>query len=273
MLLLSAFNIFWNSTEVFYAGFAQFLLFTATWMYSVLKSDVTVIDFAWGMSFTLQAAIYYMKTSGTLWYQNLFSGLVALHGFRLAQFLARRMAGQPEDKRMHDLRLKIGSQFWWMSYFIVFLPQMFISLIIGLSIYVFDASKSAPACNLRYSLGIIMMLAGFAIQGIADEQLLAFKRDSRNKGKILTSGLWKYSRHPNYFGDTLFWWGVYVVNLSINIPIAIFAPLLMNLMLRYGTGVPLTEWYMKQDYKGRFEDYERTTSPFIPWFPIETAGK
>ena len=108
------------------------------------------------------------------------------------------------------------------------------------------------------------MMMGTLIESLADIQLYFFKQDKRNEGKIMDKGLWRYSRHPNYFGETMFWWGVFIANWSLGIRAVIFSPLIMHLITRFFSGVPMTEKQMEKDFGTKMDQYQQKTSAFIP---------
>jgi steroid 5-alpha reductase family enzyme len=142
---------------------------------------------------------------------------------------------------------------------------MVFNWIVGLSLFSFEVSKNVDnMSNLTFLFGCFVMIMGTFIESLADIQLYFFKQDRRNEGKIMDRGLWRYSRHPNYFGESIFWWGVFVANLSLGIRVVIFAPLIMHLITRFFTGVPMTEKVMEKDLGVKMEQYQQKTSAFIP---------
>jgi steroid 5-alpha reductase family enzyme len=118
-------------------------------------------------------------------------------------------------------------------------------------------------------LGAAVWLTGFAFESIADRQLQRFKADPRSKGQVMDRGLWRYSRHPNYFGECLIWWGLFLIAFSVPGGVwTVISPIIITLVLLKMTGVPLTERTTMESRPG-YRDYMRRTSTFIPWFPRE----
>jgi steroid 5-alpha reductase family enzyme len=266
-MAMSFINMIWNSTQLLYSGFALGGLFTLTWVISIFKQDVSIDQHIWGLGFALQALIYYLESPELTWQKSLFTFLILFHTLRLTTYIFIRDYGKPEDKRYQlFLRDKLGNHLSWLSLFIVFIPQMIANWLIGLSIFTFQVSKdTSKISNFYFLLGVCTMMMGTFIESLADIQLYFFKQDKRNEGKIMDRGLWKYSRHPNYFGECLFWWGVFLVNLSIGFRVTIFAPILMHLITRFFTGVPFTEKFMEKEFgQEKMKEYQQKTSPLIP---------
>jgi steroid 5-alpha reductase family enzyme len=117
-----------------------------------------------------------------------------------------------------------------------------------------------------YGVGVLVFAVGFAFEAVGDAQLRAFVRDPANKGKIMTAGLWKYTRHPNYFGEATLWWGIFIIAMSCGVnPVAVVSPITITLLLLFVSGVPLLEKTMKN--RNGYAEYAQKTSLFFPWFP------
>lgn len=275
--MFETFNALYYWKEIFYVFIAQLNIFTIAWVASIKLNDVSTCDIAWALGYTIQPMLYYFMTPGTSWYQLVFMVLSSIHGLRMAQYLGKRMIGNPEDRRLNYIRGKVGASFWWSSYFLLFLPQCFLSTLLGISYYVFNVERSTPICNIRYGVGIALITIGFIFNSIADEHLYIFRNNANNNGKILNSGLWKISRHPNYFGDTLYFWGTYILNCAMGIYFTVYVPIIMTVLLRFGTGVLLTEKFMAEKHKEEFDNWIKTTPIFFPWFPkksgVENSSK
>jgi len=195
----------------------------------------------------------------------LVSVLVIIWGLRLAAHIAIRNRGRGEDFRYAQWRKKWGKWFIIRSYFQVFILQGFFLLIIAYPIILINHSKES-GISLLDIVGIIFWLKGILFEAIGDYQLLKFKSKAENRGKIMNRGLWKYTRHPNYFGETVIWWGIFLMALSVKHGwSAIISPLLITFLLLRVSGVTMLE----KKYKGNkdFEEYAKRTSAFIPWFP------
>jgi steroid 5-alpha reductase family enzyme len=263
-------EIFADSIGLAYSAIGLFSLFTITWIISIPMENIGIIDIIWGLSFVIQSIITYAyyasKSSIIIWEVILFTFLITFHGLRLSIYLAVRNCGHEEDRRYKILfREKYPEKIWWLSYFLCFLPQLIISFIVGFTIFSFNTIVKENKINLpAFIFGIFIMLFSTIYESIADQQLYNFKKNPENKGKCLDSGLWYYSRHPNYFGESLFWVGVYIVNLSALIYYTIFGSLLMILVINFVSGTPITEKNI-QVKSNEYKKYIRTTSTFWPW--------
>ena len=267
-------EIFFNSYGLLWSFVGLICLFTITWLISIPLKNVGLVDIIWGLSFGLQALIHYFfygNYFNPVWQTIVFTGLVLLHGLRLTIYLLIRNCGKPEDKRYTLIfRNKIGEKFWWISYFAVFLPQLILSFIIGFLIFSFNTIKDENSINIpAFLVGVCIMFIGTLYESIADQQLYYFKNNQKNKGKVLNNGLWYYSRHPNYFGETVFWIGVYIVNLSAVIYYTIFSVVIMIYLVNCLSGTPITEKNISSEKSEDYKKYIRTTSVLIPWCKIK----
>jgi steroid 5-alpha reductase family enzyme len=184
---------------------------------------------------------------------------------RLALHIGRRNWGKPEDFRYATWRNAHGAHWWWWSFFQVFTLQGFLMWIVALPIIAAQTSGFPAILTPLDMLGVSLWAFGLIFEAISDWQLERFKHDTTNKGTILTTGLWKYSRHPNYFGETMLWWGMYIVALATGAWWTIVSPILMTWLLVRVSGVAMLERTMK--HKPGYEEYIQKTSPFFPWFP------
>jgi len=243
------------------------------WIISIFKQDIGIDKHIWGLGFAIQTLIYHMQSPQWAWQKSLFSFLVIGHSLRLATYIFVREYGKPEDPRYTTLlRDKFGVHTNWLSLLIIFLPQMITNFFLGLSFFTFIVNKEQIG-NFTFLLGTLVMICGTFIESLADIQLYFFKKDPRNEGKILNRGMWKYSRHPNYFGECIFWWGVFLVNYSIGYRITILAPIIMHIATRFFSGVPFTEKYMEKEYgEKKMKDFQESTSPIIPGPKSETTA-
>ena len=256
-----------------------------TWMISVKKSDLSLVDMLWGISFCIQTAIYYSKSldysffhiftpDRFSWEKVTFSFLVFTHGLRLSAYLMLRDATTDgEDKRWKKLRGRIGKNFWWVSFFYVFMPALLVNIIMGTTIYEFENSSKASINHLQYWIGILTMIAGGLFGSLADIQKYQFQNISSNKGKLLNTGLWSLCRHPNYFGETLFWWGTFIVNFAAGTVWTIICPLAFTFMIVYVTGIPAAEAQSREDFGSKYEEYVKNVAKFIPISLSKIVGK
>jgi steroid 5-alpha reductase family enzyme len=223
-----------------------------------------IADVAWGLGFVLMA-VYLLITLSPGPITLLVFALVALWAFRLAWHIFRRLKGKPEDFRYRQWRESWGKHVYWRSYLQVYLLQAFLALVIATPLVV--AALATPGhIGWLHLPGLLIWLAGFGLQVVADRQLAHFILTRSDRSVILQTGLWRYSRHPNYFGEILMWWGLFILVLPLPLGwVAIISPLTITWLLVFVSGVPLLE----ERYKGNagYEVYRQRTSALIPWFP------
>ncbi|MFO7734004.1 MAG: DUF1295 domain-containing protein [Candidatus Aminicenantes bacterium] len=242
---------------------------TAWFVVALVRKDNSVADIAWGLGFVLVAVVTFFRR-GSLFLPLLVTTLVLVWGIRLAVHILVRNRKRGEDPRYAEWRRKWGRSFLWRSYLQVFLLQGFFMLVISAPVILVNTHRwGGPPGRAGYGFwlaGALLWCVGFFFEAVGDAQLARFKRDPANRGRIMTRGLWRTTRHPNYFGESLMWWGVFLVALEI--PggwITVASPVLITLLLAKVSGVPMLE----KRYRGRpdFEAYARRTSAFFPWFP------
>ncbi len=248
------------------SAFLISLLMFATFLLATLKRDMSIVDIAWGFGFILIAGAGMIVNFDTLSVRQWIIFLcVVLWGTRLAWHIVRRKRGHGEDARYAALRTTWGTHVMLQSFLKVFLLQGIVLWIIAVPIVVTYFSPNAPF-GVMDIVGLILWTFGWIFEIIADQQLAYFKNDPLNKGKILTTGLWKYSRHPNYFGEVLLWWGIALSAFSgTSSLIVFFGPSVLLFLILFVTGIPPLE----ARYKGNpdFEAYKKTTNAFLPFPP------
>lgn len=243
------------------------LMMTTLWVISVLIKNVSIIDLFWGFGFVVSAIFFYLKTDGYETRKIVLLVLVAIWGLRLSIYLAWRNIGKGEDFRYVQFRKQYGEhRYWWISFFQTFLLQGVLMWLI-----------SAPLLGAMYysgnnSLGFLDFVAiafwviGLSFEAGGDFQLARFKSNPDNKGKVLNTGFWRYTRHPNYFGDSSVWWGYGLFCVAAGSYIPVLGSILMTALIIKVSGVALLEKSLK-DTKPQYKEYIEKTSSFIPWFP------
>jgi steroid 5-alpha reductase family enzyme len=192
--------------------------------------------------------------------------LVAVWAARLAIHLSIRNIGKGEDFRYREFRKKYGeNRYWWISYFQTFLLQGILLWLISLPLLGAQYYLEKPF-GIIDIIASIIWLTGFIFEAGGDLQLTRFRSDSANKGKVLNSGLWRYTRHPNYFGDSAVWWGYGLFSIAAGGYIPVIGSLLMTALIIKVSGVALLEKSLKEQ-KPQYREYIEKTSAFIPWFP------
>lgn len=255
------------TTLFFQASSIILILVTLLWIWSVFIKNVSIVDIFWGLGFVV-VNTFYVFMSGELNARKIvILTLVCIWGFRLAIYLAIRNIGKGEDFRYQEFRQNYGpKRYWWFSYFQTFLLQGILIMIISLPLLGINYNNSNGNLEILDYLGIIIWIIGFTFETVGDFQLSNFKRDPKNKGKILHTGLWKYTRHPNYFGDSAVWWAYGIFSIAAGSYWQAIGAVIMTLLILKISGVSLLEKTLKET-KPQFKEYIQKTSSFIPWFP------
>lgn len=244
-----------------------FILVTLLWLLSVVIKNVSIVDLFWGTGFVIVNAVYFLSWGGYYTRNILLLALVSIWGLRLSIYLALRNIGKGEDFRYQEFRRKYGAhRYWWVSYFQTFLLQGALMMFVSLPLLGAHAQTVSNELGWLDYLGIIFFIIGFSFEAGGDLQLAKFKKDPKNKGKVLDRGFWKYTRHPNYFGDSAVWWAFALFSLSAGSYWTFIGSIAMTLLLVKVSGVALLEKTLKET-KPQYREYIQKTNSFIPWFP------
>jgi len=254
--------------DVFWPGFPVVMgLMTILWVVSVFLKDVSIVDIFWGFGFVVIGVYYYWQTVGWETRKLIVLVLVIIWGLRLTAHLAYRNIGKGEDFRYRGFREKYGAhRYWWFSFFQVFLLQGVLLWLISAPLLGAQYYNTLPRFTVWDVLGMAVWLTGFVFEAGGDFQLARFKADASNKGNVLDTGFWKYTRHPNYFGDACVWWGFGLLSIGGGSYIPIYGPVLMTFLIVRISGVFMLERSLTGS-KSRYSDYIRRTPAFFPWFP------
>lgn len=259
--MLSLFSSPW--TTVFFVVYAAFI---GLFILATIIKDNGIADIAWGLGFILAASTAFLVSGASSARDLLLLAMVMAWGLRLATHIYGRNKGKPEDFRYKQWRESWGASWKVLlrSFLQVFMLQATFLLIIATPfVYGIISQGGAFFPSLLDVIGFGVWVFGLGFETIGDLQLKAFKKNPENKGKLLTTGLWRYTRHPNYFGEAVSWWGVWLVALSV--PGAwwtVIGPITITLLVRFVSGVPMLE----KKYQGRsdWEAYVAQTNTFIP---------
>jgi steroid 5-alpha reductase family enzyme len=243
------------------------IMMTLLWLSSLLTKDASIVDRFWGAGFVLIAWVlqvmhpaeeYSVTRHLVLWF-------VTIWGLRLSLYIHFRNQGHGEDYRYLEMRNHHGSRFWWYSFLSVFLLQGVLMLMVAAPVILVLSSPDVGNLTLFGVVGMIVWCFGFILEAGGDWQLAQFKKNPANKGQLLTSGLWSITRHPNYFGDALQWWGlgVFAVPYGSFASLTLLGPLVMTLFIRKVSGVDLLEKNLSSTKPG-YENYIQSTPPFLP---------
>ena len=241
-------------------------LMIALWLVSLALRNSSIVDVFWGTGFVIANWVAFaLAPDGWAARAWLIGLLVTVWGLRLSLYILWRNWGQPEDFRYQEWRREAGRSWWWQSLLRVFMLQGVLMWIICAPLVAANAGSASPSLTVLDLLGVTIWLVGFFFESAGDLQLARFRSDPRNKGKIMDRGVWRYTRHPNYFGDAAQWWGFYLIALAAGGWWAIFSPILMTLLLLRVSGVALLERTLET--RPGYREYARRTSAFVPWLP------
>ncbi|MEJ2470034.1 MAG: DUF1295 domain-containing protein [Desulfuromonadales bacterium] len=249
-----------------FAGIVLWVFMTLLFPLALWRKDNSLVDIAYGLAFVLVCWTVTARYGIDHPRQVLVLSLITLWGLRLAGHIFLRKRGEEgEDARYRQWRESWGESFVWRSYLQIFLLQGGVIYLVSLpALLVF--SRPGGSLGLLDLCGVLIWLIGFAFEAIGDWQLLRFKQDPDNRGRIMQSGLWRYTRHPNYFGEATLWWGIFLIALGAPLGgLAIVSPLLIDVLLLKVSGIPMLE----EKYAGNpeFEAYRERTNAFFPGPP------
>ncbi|NCP87055.1 MAG: hypothetical protein CO094_06570 [Anaerolineae bacterium CG_4_9_14_3_um_filter_57_17] len=254
-----SFLTLWLNTGLIILG-----LMIALWLISLALKNASIVDIFWGTGFVITFwAGTWLVPGGFSARMILLGIIVSLWGLRLSLYILQRNAGHPEDFRYAKWRQEAGAAWWWRSFFKVFFLQGVLMWIIAIPLLAAQTGGANPALNGLDFLGALFWLIGFAFEAGGDYQLAQFKSNPANKGKLLFTGFWGRTRHPNYFGDAAQWWGFYLIALAAGGWWSIFSPLIMTFLLMKVSGVALLEKTLKATKPG-YAEYIANTPDFFP---------
>lgn len=238
--------------------------FVLLWIISLPLRNASIVDPFWGTGFVAVAWLTYGLTSAESWRSFCLLALITIWGLRLSLYLLRRNLGHGEDRRYAAMRDANGPNFWWISLLTVFLLQAVILWVISFPVQVSLVIDDQSPFGLIDMLGLTVWCVGLVFEAVGDWQLAQFRANPENAQRVLDRGLWRYTRHPNYFGDCCIWWGLYLIASAGGAGWTIFSPLLMTLLLMKVSGVTLLEQTLPTR-RPEYAAYQARTSPFFPW--------
>lgn len=233
------------------------------WLISLVRRDASIIDPFWGSGFAIVAGLAFWWNTPVGHRSLLLMVLTTLWGLRLSLYLLWRNWGHSEDHRYAAMRQHHGSRFALVSLFTVFLLQGLILWFVSLPVQAGIASGASSSLHGFDAIGFALWSVGITFETVGDWQLARFKADPGNQGRVMDRGLWKYTRHPNYFGDFCVWWGIYLLSVPAGAAWTIGSPLLMSFLLIKVSGVSLLEQTIT-DRRPDYAAYQARTSPFFP---------
>jgi len=249
------------------AGLVLLCLMTLLWLTSLSLRNSSIVDIFWGTGFVVVVWVsFLLGTQGYLPRKILLAALVTIWGLRLSLHIFRRNAGKPEDFRYAKWRDESGARWWWVSLFKVFLLQGVLLWVVSAPLVAAEVSPTPASLGAVEGMAVLVWAIGFFFEAVGDWQLARFKADPANRGRLLDGGVWRYTRHPNYFGDAAQWWGFYLVAAAGGGAWTAFSPILLTFLLVRVSGVGLLERTLK-DSKAGYREYMERTPAFVPWFP------
>jgi steroid 5-alpha reductase family enzyme len=251
------------ATAMLVAAATITVLMLATWIVSLPLHNASIVDLIWGLGFVLVAWTVRLTVDGDAARQWLIVAMVTIWGLRLSIYLTWRNHGTGEDYRYQAMRRHWGPGFWWISLFTVFALQGLLMWTVSLGVQLGQVPDS-PGLGPIAALGVLVWAVGLTFEAVGDAQLARFKADPANAGTVMDRGLWRYTRHPNYFGDACVWWGIALVAAESGLgAIGIVGAVVMTVLLRRVSGVTLLERSLTKRRAG-YEEYVARTSPFVP---------
>jgi steroid 5-alpha reductase family enzyme len=248
-----------------YAAIIVFCYMTVLFIIAMLRKDNSVADVAWGPGFIVVSWATLFINGSYNPTQFLTAGLVTIWGLRLAVRIFRRNRGKGEDPRYRKWRDDWGRYFVLRSYLQVFILQGFVLMLNVTPVMIIMSSTNSALAWTGY-MGLAVWCVGFSFESIGDWQLDRFLKEPSNRGTIIDVGLWRYTRHPNYFGESTMWWGIFIIALGVPWGwVGVIGPIAITSTILFVSGIPMTEKLMEKT--PGWEEYKKRTSAFIPWLP------
>jgi steroid 5-alpha reductase family enzyme len=246
---------------------AALAMMTLVWLASLVMRDASIIDVFWGLGFVVVAWVYLAAREARTLRGDVVVGLVTLWGLRLSLHILWRSRGRGEDYRYREMRERNPATFPLRSLVTVFWLQAVLLWAISAPLFQVQRGAGPAGLVLLDVVGLLLFAVGFVFEAGGDWQLARFKRDPGNAGRVMDRGLWRYTRHPNYFGDAVVWWGFFCFAAATpGSWWTVYSPLLMTLLLMRVSGVTLLEKKLHET-KPAYRRYAEETNAFFPWFP------
>jgi steroid 5-alpha reductase family enzyme len=247
-------------------------LAVATWAVSVLRHDASLVDRLWSAFISVGAVVYAALLPAPGARGAWMVALVLIWGIRLAFYVTRRNWGHGEDRRYQQIRARNQPNFALKSLYLIFGVQALIAWIVSAPF--FAGMAAATPLGLADMAGIAVVVFGIVFEAVADAQMAAFKADPANRGRVMDRGVWRYSRHPNYFGECCIWWGFWLMALAgggLGAAWTVISPVVMTFLLLKVSGVSLLEKDIGER-RPAYRDYIARTRAFVPGPPRPKAG-
>lgn len=234
------------------------------WLVSLKLRDVSIVDSVWSMFFIAFALSFAWRMRSEAMAAYVALGLILLWGLRLSGYITVRNRGKGEDRRYQAIRARNQPNFEFKSLYLIFALQAILAAIVAMPLLpILNGTRDANASTYA---GFAVALFGAVFETVADAQMARFKAARTSQDEVMNRGLWRYTRHPNYFGEATFWWGIWIASASMGGAWTVFSPLLMNWLLTRVSGVPLLEADLRQRSPA-YREYLTTTPRFVPGRP------
>jgi steroid 5-alpha reductase family enzyme len=248
------------------ALFVMLVIAVVSWLCSIIKKDVSFVDSLWSLFFLAAALIFALEAQALSLRANLVLALVIIWSLRLSIYITARNWGEPEDYRYQSIRQNNEPGFTFKSLYIVFVLQGFLAWLVAMPLL--PAITSNAALSALDILAAMIWLVGFVFEAGGDYQLARFKSREDSHGRVLDTGLWRFTRHPNYFGEFCMWWAFYLFAVASGGWWTIVSPLLLSFLLLRVSGVAMLEATIN-DRRPEYAEYIRRTNAFFPGAPVE----
>lgn len=245
-------------------GIGMFFYATALFIISIITGRNDIADVAWGLAYCFIIVITLISGARLHAVAILVFSLITFWGIRLSFHIYLRNKNKKEDFRYKKWRDEWGSSFYWRSYLQVYILQGVFAIVISAPILL-AASYKDSSYHWLSIVGVVVWLVGFYFQSIGDLQLKQFKNQSKDREAVINSGLWKYTRHPNYFGEVVMWWGIFIIVLPLEYGwCAVISPLVITYLIRYVSGVPMLE--KRYTNNAKYQEYKKQVPALFPKF-------
>lgn len=250
----------------FQSALLIYLYMTSIFFVAQIKKNNSIVDVAWGIGFIIVTLFTFFYYSACAWQHITITFLIIIWGLRLSGYIGIRNWKKGEDPRYKAMRDKWKRHIFIKSFFNIFMLQGTILLIIILPVVMINTTNVFVPFSLAALCSIFIWIIGFVCENIGDYQLYRFLQNPKNSGHVMTQGIWRYTRHPNYFGEAAMWWGIWFFACATtpNAVYSIISPLLITYLLRYVSGVPLAE--KPFIHNNEYKEYKKRTNAFFPWF-------
>ncbi|MAZ49020.1 MAG: steroid 5-alpha reductase [Halobacteriovoraceae bacterium] len=252
------------------AYLAPLILMHVFYLWALIRNDLSVVDIFWSLGFWVMSITSYLLLERPSFFQTVLLAMVTIWALRLAGYLGWRLLSHGvEDQRYTNMRKDWKGSLALNAYLRVYLLQFGLQSLIGVPLYFYFQSDQEYVLSANHFLGLAFFIYGFIFQSWGDFGLAKFKSKPENQGEIYTEGAWKYSQHPNYFGEASMWVGFFIFTMNVSPWWTAIGPMTIIFFLLKVSGIPLLKRSEKYAENSKYQTYKKRTSLFVPWFPEE----